>query len=154
VSKKFKKINKQDKVIKLSNALSSELKKFLNGKTKSENNKKLIKLKKDLVILGKGSKTRSGTGVVGSITKFADNFQNEAENFIGSKTGSSTAGKVVGAAAKVATWVTAVGGGILVADYVTDELVESFDDCPLSGFFDGPSILTSNGIIYDNLGNM
>tara|TARA_B100001287_G_C22677594_1_gene528505 strand:- start:2258 stop:2962 length:705 start_codon:yes stop_codon:yes gene_type:complete len=153
VAKKFKKKNKQDKIVYLSNKLSSEIKKVLNGKTKQENTKKLNKLKNDLFILGKGSKTRSGADFTNSVSRFADDLQSGAEDFIGSKTGSSTAGKVVGAAVKAATWVTAIGGGLLVADYVTDELVESFDDCPASGFFDGPHVLTDNGIIYDNLGN-
>lgn len=153
VAKKFKKQNKQDKIVYLSNKLSSEIKKVLNGKTKQENNKKLEKLKKDLFLLGKGNKTRSGADFTNSVSRFADDLQSGAEDFVSSKTGSSTAGKVVGAAVKAATWVTAVGGGLLVADYVTDELVESFDDCPASGFFDGPHVLTKNGIIYDNLGN-
>lgn len=154
VAKKFKKQNKKDKIVYLSNKLSSEIKKVLNGKTKQENTKKLEKLRKDLVLLGKGKRTRSGADFTNSVTRFADDLQNGAEDFISSKTGSSTAGKVVGAAVKAATWVTAVGGGLLVADYVTDEIVESFDGCPNSGFFDGPHVLTNDGVIYDNLGNM
>ena len=130
------------------------MKKVLNGKTKEENTKKLDKLKKDLILLGKGSKTRSGADFTGSVSRFADDLQNGAENFVGSKTGSSTAGKVVGAAVKVATWVTAVGGGLLVADYVTDGITQSFDGCPASGFFQGPNLLSSQGGVFDNIGNM
>lgn len=148
----FKKVNKKDKIIKLSNELSKEIKKVLNGKTKSQNNKKLDKLRKDLFILGNSSKTKSG-GLINSFSNKVNSLQNATENFVSSKTGSSTAGKVVGVTAKVASWVAASTAGLLVADYVTDELVESFDDCPRSGFFDGPHILTDNKIIYDNLGN-
>ena len=148
----FKKVNKKDKIIKLSNDLSKEIKKVLNGKTKSQNNKKLDKLRKDLFILGNSSKTKAG-GLINSFSNSVNSLQNATENFVSSKTGSSTAGKVVGVTAKVASWVAASTAGLLVADYVTDELVESFDDCPRSGFFDGPHILTDNKIIYDNLGN-
>ena len=55
-------------------------------------------------------------------------------------------GKALGAVVKASTWVAAAGAGVLAADYVTDGIVDSFDSCAATGFFDGPDLSFLPGV--------
>lgn len=135
------KIKKKDKVQKLAGELSKEVKKILNGKTKSQNKKKMKKLEKDLLILSQ-SKRRAGS--LGSridqgmdyYLKKTNDLQRGTENYISSVSGSEGLGKAVGWIAKFSVWGATAAAGIYATDYVTDGLVGSFDGIKDTGFYD------------------
>ena len=131
-----------DKLTKLSNQLSIYLKKVLNGKTDAQNSKKLEKLRKDLFILGNSQRKRAASSTMDTIQRTLNAPGNKVEEAIDNK----YLGKALGAVVKASTWVAAAGAGVLAADYVTDGIVDSFDSCAATGFFDGPDLSFLPGV--------
>jgi hypothetical protein len=133
-------INKSN-VEKLSTELVKEVKKVLNGKTNSQNKKKMKKLEKDLLIISQSKKKAGSFGSkadqgIGYYLKKTDELQKGTDKYISSKTGSNGLGKAVGWIAKFTVWGATVAAGVYATDYITDGLVESFDGIEDTGFYD------------------